>query len=115
MTGKKKGVATITCTVKVDNETKKLTAKINVLQLKKEVKTRTVIAGKKITLKVENYKNATCTWSSSNKKVAIVNSKGVVTGLKAGETTIRCKVAGPTKSCFVQYKVKVNTEKKIVN
>lgn len=34
--------------------------------------------------------DATVTWSSSNKKIATVNEKGKVKGIKAGTVTIRC-------------------------
>lgn len=44
-------------------------------------------------------------WSSSNKKVATVNSKGVVTGKKAGKATITCKLPNGTKyKCTVTVK-----------
>ena len=42
------------------------------------------------------------TWKSSNKKVATVNRKGVVTGKKLGKATITAKANGVTeKSWFL--------------
>lgn len=114
VTGKSNGVATITCSMKTGNTTKELVAKIHVLQLKKVTKVKNITAGEKITLGVQKYKNAKYTWTSNNKKVATVNEKGIVTGVNAGEATIRCKVKSPKKNYIAQYKVKVNTTKKVV-
>lgn len=50
-----------------------------------------VYVGKSATLKVKNTK-AKVKWSSKNKKIAVVNSKGKVTGKKKGTTTIIAKV-----------------------
>lgn len=66
--------------------------------------------GKKITLKpVFTPSNATlktCTWTSSNKKIATVNSNGVVTAKKPGKVTITCTTTdtGKTASCTVTVK-----------
>lgn len=40
-------------------------------------------------------------WSSSNKKIAVVNQKGVVTGKKLGRATITCKVNGRKYTCLI--------------
>ena len=72
----------------------------------------TIIAGKSFTLKVTGTKKKV-TWSSSNKKVATVTKKGVVKALKAGDVTIKAKVAGKTLKCKV--KVFAAEKKKISN
>ena len=46
-----------------------------------------VAVGKKVTLKA----SSPVTWKSSNKKIATVSSKGIVTGKKAGKVTITAK------------------------
>lgn len=60
-------------------------------------KNATMKVGGKVTLKVKSVKpkNASkkVTWKSSDKKVATVNSKGVVTAKKAGTATITAKSA----------------------
>ena len=74
-----------TCTVKVTRPVQSI--KLNQTQ-------RTILKGKKYTLKAKvGPKNATSkavTWKSSDKKIATVSSKGVVTAKKAGRVTITC-------------------------
>lgn len=111
--GKKSGTTTITCKVKKGKKTTTLTAKITVLQLK-NAGTKTITAGETKTLKVNTYKDATYTWTTSNKKIASVNSQGVVTANTEGSATIRCQVNTPTKKYIAQYTIQVNTEKKVV-
>ena len=55
--------------------------------------------------KLRVYNNGTKKphWSSSNKKVAVINGSGYVTGKKAGRTTIKANVGG----VVVSYKVYV--------
>lgn len=54
----------------------------------------------KITLYVDTTKKIT--WSTSNKKIATVSSKGVVTGKKPGNTTITATVGKKKYKCKVQ-------------
>ena len=61
----------------------------------------TVKIGNTVRLKVNNT-SKTVKWSSSNKSVATVSSKGVVTGKKNGKTTISAKVNGKTLKCSVR-------------
>ncbi len=63
----------------------------------------TIIVGKKLTLKVSNTKKKV-TWSSSNKKIATVTTKGVVTAVKAGKANITAKVSGKKLVCKVTVK-----------
>ena len=65
-----------------------------------------------ITLKVTGT-NAKVKWKSSNKKVATVSSRGVVTGRKKGTATITAKVKGKKYKCRVTViqrvtKIKLN-------
>ncbi len=55
---------------------------------------------KTATLKVKNAKGK-IKWSSSNKKIAKVTSKGKVTAVKKGKTTIKAKVGKKTYKCTV--------------
>lgn len=72
----------------------------------------TVYIGTTTTLKVTGTKK-TVTWSSDNKKVAVVNQKGKVTPKKAGKATITAKVAGKKYTCKVTVKKPyINTPKK---
>ena len=62
-----------------------------------------VYVGKSIILKVKNTKSK-AKWSSKNKKIAVVNSKGKVTGKKKGTTKIIAKVGKKKYKCKVVVK-----------
>ena len=47
------------------------------------------------------FNNKKVKWSSTNKKVATVNSKGKITARSAGSCTIKARVAGKTLKCKV--------------
>lgn len=50
-------------------------------------------------------------WSSSNRKVAVVDSKGKITAKKSGTTVIKAKVGGNTYKCNVTVKkTKISTK-----
>lgn len=78
----------------------KLKAKISLAK-----KSVTIQKGKSYTLKIKSktYGDKTVRWSSGNKKIATVNSKGKVTGKKIGTTTITLKMkSGAKTSCKVK-------------
>ncbi len=64
---------------------------------------KSVVVGKTVQLKVKNTKKKV-TWSSSNKSVASVSKKGLVTAKKAGKTTIKAKVGKKTLKCQITVK-----------
>ena len=111
----KKGTVTITAKAK-DGSNKSAKCKFTVKQLvtklsynnKKQVKE--VYKNKTmkfaVTVTPSNANNKGLTYSSSNKKVATVNSKGVVKGIKAGTVTITAKTKDSSKK-IVKIKVKV--------
>lgn len=109
--GKKLGTCTITARA-TDGSGKKATCKIRVVRqvssisLNKPVLTLTVSQTKKLTAKVSpsNATYKTVKWSSSNKDVAVVDTKGNVTGLTVGTTTIKASAKDNSKesaSCYV--------------
>lgn len=61
---------------------------------------KTISAGQKTQLKVGGVKASKIKWTSSNKNVATVSKKGVVTGVSTGKATIKGKYRG------VEFKVK---------
>ena len=96
VTGKKAGKVTITATAK-DGFGAQKTRQITVVKPVKVSKVSvsgasSVVTGKSVTLKAtvapSNASNKTVTWKSSNAKIATVNAKGVVKGVKAGTVTI---------------------------
>ena len=105
--GIKAGTATITCTSKVSGT--KATCKVtiidgNVSLDKKEV---TLEKGSTVTLKAtvypETLEDKSVTWTSSDKKVATVTTKGKVKGIAAGTATITCtsNATGLSATCNV--------------
>lgn len=95
----KNGTATITATT---SSGKKASIKIIVSNAAISSTSKTVNIGQKITLKINNY-SGTVKWSTSNKKIATVSSKGVVKGVSKGTVTITAKLGnGATLSCKVK-------------
>lgn len=92
-------------TVKVSDPNPKTTVKIKAAK-------SSIYVGGKTTVKatVTNPKDST-TYSSANKKIATVSSKGVVKGLKAGKVKITAKNNGKTASVTINVKKKANTLK----
>lgn len=98
VTAKKKGTAIVTAKVGKKKFKCKVTVKVPNYQLNK---TKTSVKkGKNVQLKIK-YAPKYTKWSSSNKKVATVNSKGLVTAKKAGKTTITAKIGKKKLRCKV--------------
>ena len=90
------------------NTTKKATAKKKVSISKTKL---TLKKGKTATLKLNNAKASKVKWSSSNKNIATVSSKGVVTAKKAGTATITAKYSGKKYTCKVTVSKSAMTKK----
>lgn len=87
--------AKVTCTVVVKNAPKSVKASFSKKTLKK---------GKTVTVKVKFNKDAysnKITFTSSNKKVATINEKGVITAKKKGKTIITIKTYNGKKAKVV--------------
>lgn len=113
---KKKGTAVITAKY----GKKKLTCKVTVKQPVKSIKlnktSATLKKGKSLTLKAtvfpNNANNKKVTWTSSNKKVATVSSKGVVKAVGNGTATITVKAkdgSGKKATCKITVGTSSNT------
>lgn len=103
VTGKKAGKATITVKVGKKSYQCKVTVKAPYLNSTK----KTLKEGKTFTLKITG--TTAQSWSSSNKSVAVVSSKGKVTAKKAGTATITCKGKNGKK-----YKCKITVTAKAI-
>ena len=109
------GVATVT--VNTANG-KKATCKVTVRGITPASKTVSVKVKKTLKLqsliKTFGFKTSKLTWTSANAKIAKVDKKtGVVTGVKAGNTTKitgKCTVGGATYKVVFTVKVKANAE-----
>lgn len=74
----------------------------------------TVYVGSSITLKLKGA-SGKVSWKSSNKKIVAVNSKGKVTGKKAGKATITAKFQKKSYKCNVTVKKPyLNSTKKTI-
>ena len=102
ITGKKAGKAVIT--VKVGKYTKKLTVKVKKPSFKLVKSSVKLKKGKKTTIRVKAAPVSKLTYKTSNKKVATVNSKGVVTAKKKGTAKITVKCNGITRTFKVTVK-----------
>ncbi|MCM1364318.1 MAG: Ig-like domain-containing protein [Faecalibacterium sp.] len=98
--GVKAGKVTITCTTKDGSKVAKCTITVKNVKMKSIKLNKTaveVISGNTYTLKAtvspSNTTNKKLTWTSSNTKVAKVNSSGKITAVGAGKATITCKSA----------------------
>ena len=101
VTGKKAGTATITASISGKTATYKVTVKNRGISASVDQ----VYVGKKATVKVTAYGvSGTAKFKSSNTKVATVNSKGVITGKKAGTTKITVTVGKYHKDLTVKVK-----------
>ena len=101
VSAKKKGTVTITAKLK----DKAFKTKIYVETPKLSSTQVTLFPGKTTALQLKNTSRKV-TWSSSDKKVATVSSKGVVKAVKPGTTIIKAKINDSTYSC----KVTINKE-----
>jgi Bacterial Ig-like domain (group 2) len=99
ISAKKAGTATITA--KIGNQ--KYTCKITVEQPKLSQTKLTLGKGKSETLSLEGTKQK-IKWSTSNKSIATVTSKGKVTGKKIGTAKITAKVGDKKYTCTVTVK-----------
>lgn len=99
VTAKGKGTATITAKV----GKKKYTCKVTVQAPKLSKSSATIYVNKTLQLKVSGTTQKV-TWSTSNKKVATVTSKGKVTAKAAGKANITAKINGVKFVCKVTVK-----------
>lgn len=97
VTAKKAGTAVITAKVGSKRYTCKVTVAASVKLSKQSV---SLEPKEKYTLKITGTKSKVA-WTSSNKSVATVTSKGIVTAKKSGKATITAKVGGKKYTCKV--------------
>lgn len=76
-------------------------------------KAKTLAAGKSFTLKVKGAKGK-IKWSSTNRKVATVSSKGKVKAKKMGTATVKAKVGKRTYTCKVRVNPRISVSRKTV-
>ena len=99
-----KKAGTVKITAQVGSYKKVVTIKVRNASLKLAKTAATVKKGKTTTIKVSAVPTGKVTYTSSNKKVATVTSKGVVKGVKKGTATITVKCNGMTAKFKVTVK-----------
>jgi hypothetical protein len=78
-------------------------------------KVSSILVGKTYNLNIKNkVAGSTYKWTSSNKKVATVDNRGVVTGMKQGTVTIKCKITAPKATYQLSDKVTIRQPAKSV-
>lgn len=102
VTAKAKGTAVITATCGDYTATCTVTVKTPTLKLAKT--SASIKVGKKTTIKATATPTGTVKYTSSNKKIATVSSKGVVTGKKKGTAKITVTCNGVRKTFKVTVK-----------
>ena len=111
--GIKVGNATITVTTEDGKKTAKCKVKVTNLKISESKLTLNVGNTKKLSVVSElNNKTRTVKWTTSNSKVATIDSDGNVKGIKAGSATITGTVSGIKLTCKVTVSnVKVKSVK----
>ncbi len=69
---------------------------------KLNIKTATLKCGKRFKLSVKNKNGKSVKFSSSSKKIAVVNKKGIVTTLRRGRAKITAKIGNKKLTCVVK-------------
>lgn len=102
VTPKKAGTVTITAKIKGAEASCKVT--VNKTEVTISDKSRSIERGEQFKLSASTSNNSAVTWKSSKKSVATIDEKGMVTGVKPGETTITATANGTSSTCIVKVK-----------
>ena len=121
VTAIKNGKATITATSTDGNKVKAkcyVTVITPVSSVSVSPAKKTIFTRDKLTLKAEilpaNASDKSVTWTSSNKKVATVNSKGVVTPVSKGKVTITVTTNNGKKKAVAEITVKKRIDVSVI-
>lgn len=114
VTAKKKGTAVITAKVGSKRYRCKVTVKQPVTSVKLNAKSKTLTEGSSVTLKATvrptNANNRAVTWTTNNKKVATVTSKGKVKAVGTGTAVITARAKDGSKK-YARCKITVKAKK----
>lgn len=104
LTGLKAGEGKVTVIIKKGRKKTKLDCKIIVKKPKLSKKTISIKTGEKASLSINNkpqkYSKAKYSWLSTNKYIATVSKKGIITGKKPGKTTVKVKISSGRKFSY---------------
>jgi uncharacterized protein YjdB len=100
VTAKKAGSATITA--KIRNAEASCNVTVYKTKITIHLSNTKIERGEILRLSASTSNNSAVTWKSSKKSVATVDERGMVTGMKPGETTITAMADGSSTTCQIK-------------
>ncbi len=100
---KKAGTATITAKIKKGEASCKVT--VNKTKITLSTTNASIERGETLALTAVTSNRSSVTWKSSKKSIATIDERGVITGLKPGETTITATADGSNATCKLTVKL----------
>lgn len=103
VTAKKAGTAVITAKIKNGEASCRVT--VNKTKITISQTNASIERNETLTLTATTSNHSSVTWKSSKKSIATIDEKGVITGLKPGETTITANADGSSVTCKLTVKL----------
>jgi uncharacterized protein YjdB len=102
VTTKKSGTVTITAKIKKAEASCRVTVNKTIININKT--NASIERGETFVLSASTSNNSKVTWKSSKSSIATIDEKGIVTGIKPGDTTITAACDGSFATCKIKVK-----------